>query len=101
MIMITKEQIAHDLTMLYLNNRYGVNIEGHFSILDGDGHGDVVTEKFPSALEIKYKKIGTGEKNLLGFEKKTKIEDGFVIDDILDDLVSEYYQIYNRILTRL
>ena len=99
--MINKEQVAHDLTMVYLNNRYGVNIEGYFSILDGDGHGNVSTEKLPAVSEIKYRKVGTGEKNFLGLEKKTKIEDGLMIDDIIDDLINEYHQVYNRILERL
>ena len=45
--MISKEQIAHDLTIVYLNNRYGIDVGGHISVFDGDGHGDVSTEKFP------------------------------------------------------
>ena len=68
--MISKEQLAHDLTMVYLNNRYGIDVDGHFSSSDGDGSGSVDTTKFPSAFEIKYKKVGTGERGFLGFEKK-------------------------------
>ena len=26
--MMTKEQIAHDLAMVYMHNRYGITIEG-------------------------------------------------------------------------
>lgn len=101
MKMISKEQIAHDLTMVYLNNRYGVNVEGYFSVADGDGSGNIDTKKFPHVTEIKYKKVGTGEKGFLGLEKKVKVEDGYQSDDIIDELVCEYYQTYNRILKRL
>lgn len=99
--MINKEQIAHDLTMVYLNNRYGISVEGHFSVSDGDGFGNIDTQKFPHVSEIKYKKVGTGEKGFLGFEKKIKVEDGHEADDIIDELVREYYQTYNRILRRM
>lgn len=99
--MINKEQIAHDLTMVYLNNRYGIEVDGQISISDGDGFGDVGTKKFPHISEIKYKKMGTGEKGFLGLEKKVKIADGCVADDIIDRLIREYYQTYNRILSRL
>ena len=99
--MINKEQIAHDLTMVYLNNRYGIEVDGHVSISDGDGFGDVGTKRFPHISEIKFKKIGTGEKGFLGIEKKVKIADGCVADDIIDRLIREYYQTYNKILSRL
>ena len=99
--MISKEQIAHDLTMVYLNNRYGIHVKGYFSISDGDGSGNISTDRFPHSTEIKYKKIGTGEKGFLGLEKKVKVEDGYQSDDIIDELVHEYYQIYSRILSKL
>ena len=88
--MISKEQIAHDLTMVYLSNRYGVYVEGDFSVSDGHGSGNVRTMKFPHTSEIKYKKVGTGEKGFLGLEKKIKVEDGYHSDDIIDELISEY-----------
>jgi len=97
MKMISKEQIAHDLTMVYLNNRYGVKVEGYL----GDGSGYIDTKKFPHITEIKYKKVGTGEMGFLGLEKKVKVEDGYQSDDIIDELLCEYYQTYNRILKRL
>lgn len=99
--MISKEQIAHDLTMVYLNNRYGINVEGYFSVSNGSGSGDIDTMKFPCITEIKYKKVGTGEKRFLGLEKKAKVEDGYQADEIIDELICEYYQTYNRILSRL
>lgn len=99
--MINKEQIAHDLTIIYLNNRYGINVKGSLSISEGKGYGDITTEKFPDCSEIRYKKIGTGEKGFLGIEKKKSVEDGYKSDYIIDGLIEEYYQIYSRILGRL
>ena len=65
--------------------------------------GDVVCiiEAMKLMNEIKYKKVGTGEKGFLGLEKKVKVEDGYQSDDLIDELVCEYYQTYNRILKRL
>ena len=49
--MIAKEQIAHDLTMIYLSNRYGANIKGDFSVSDGYGSGEIESEHFPDTQE--------------------------------------------------
>ena len=99
--MISKEQIAHDLTIVYLNNRYGINVEGYISVNDGDGHGDITTKTFPDISEVNYIKVGTGEKGFLGLEKKVKVEDGYKADSIIDDMIKEYYQVFSRILSRL
>ena len=99
--MISKEQIAHDLTIVYLNNRYGINVNGSISVSDGDGSGHVSTSKFPDCSEIKYKKIGTGERGFLGIEKKVKVEDGYKCDSIIESMIEEYYQIFSRILNHL
>lgn len=99
--MISKEQIAHDLTLVYLNNRYGINVDGSFHVSDGDGSGRIDTERFPPAFEINYAKVGTGERGFLGFEKKVWVKDGYAADGIIDEIIQEYYQTYNRILSRL
>ncbi|MBO5786766.1 MAG: hypothetical protein J6R45_05530 [Clostridia bacterium] len=99
--MISREQIAHDLTIVYLNNRYGISVEGDISVHHGDGGGDITTRKFPDASQIKYIKVGTGEKGFLGIEKKVKVEDGYIADGIIDEMIKEYYQVYSRILNRL
>ena len=99
--MVSEEQIAHDLTMVYLNNRYGINVDGMVNVSDGHGYGQIDTERFPSVLEVKYKKVGTGERVFFGFERHSMVEDGYKSDDIIDGLICEYYQTYNRILTRL
>ena len=39
--MTSKEQIAHDLTMIYMKNRYGINVSGNFYINDDfEGNDD-------------------------------------------------------------
>ena len=95
--MISKEQIAHNLTIIYLTNRYGIDVDGSIS----DGRGRVDTSRFPDVSKINYKKVGTGEKGFLGIEKKVKVEDGYKSDRIIDEMIKEYYQLYDRILSRL
>ena len=63
--MLSNEKIAHDLAIVYLSNRYGIDISGGFSLTNGDGSGDIETEHLPATDEIKYKKISTGEKGFL------------------------------------
>lgn len=99
--MISREQIAHDLTIVYLNNRYGIRVEGDISVHHGDGSGNITTRKLPDVSQIKYIKVGTGEKGFLGIEKKVKVEDGYIADGIIDEMIKEYYQVYSRILNRL
>ncbi len=96
--MLTNEKIAHDLTIIYLNNRYGVNITGSFSMSDGSGSGDILTEHLPATDEKKYIKIGTGEKGLFGIEKKRKIEDGYKIDGLFLEILKEYRLAYSHFL---
>ncbi len=99
--MISNEKIAHDLTIIYLNNRYGLNITGDFSVSDGSGMGDIRTKKLPATEEKNYKKIGTGEKGLFGIEKKQKIEDGYKIDGLFLEILKEYRLAYARFLELL
>lgn len=103
--MLSKEQIAHDLSIAYINNRYGVDVTGQFNVSgsDGDisGSGDVNTEHLPDVDEIKRIKIGTGEKGLFGFEKKKWAESGFLIDDIFVNMINDYQKAYSRFLELL
>lgn len=50
--MVSKEQIAHELAMVYMNNKYGINIRGNFHLNDGDGNGNVETDHFPDVSKI-------------------------------------------------
>lgn len=99
--MIAKEQIAHELTMIYMNNRYGIDINGTFSVYtssdsDTSGSGNVHTDRFPSAMKSKYIKVGTGEKGFLGIEKKKTIESGYEVDEIFTAMIDDYYQAYSN-----
>lgn len=101
MASISKEQIAHDLTMVYLSNRYGIDVSGSVSVSEGEGCGSVTTEKFPLASEIKYTWVKTEEKGFLGFKKRVPVEDGYESDDTISNLIAEYYDTYSRILSQL
>ncbi len=94
--MIPKEKIAHDLTMIYMRNRYGVDISGFFSMNDGDGSGEVSTDKLPPVEKLKYKKIGTGEKGLFGIEKKQKIQAGYEVDDLFAEMTETYLKAFSK-----
>ena len=74
--MISKEQIAHDLAIVYMKNRYGINVTGDFYISGASGSGTVKTESFPDASEPEYTKVKTGEKGLFGLERKHKVLSG-------------------------
>lgn len=96
-IMISKEQIAHELTMTYMHNRYGVDVSGSFS----DGTGSIETNCLPSTQKPKNTKVGTGQKGFLGIEKKIKVQDGYVVDGIFSEMVEEYYRAYSKFLKLL
>ena len=91
--MLSKEQIAHDLSMVYINNRYGIDVTGKFYVSGSDsnvsGSGDVKTNHFPDLDEIKKIKVGTGEKGFLGLEKKKWAESGFLMDEIFINMVND------------
>ena len=99
--MISNEQIAHDLSIIYLNNRYGIDVSGDFYIDDGSGSGEIGTEHLPDTKELKYKRVGTGEKGFLGIEKKVNVEDGHVVDDLFFDILKNYRYAYNHFLNLL
>lgn len=99
--MISNEQIAHDLAMVYLSNKYGIDVRGSFHVSDGDGSGDVFTTHMPGTEEKKYKKTGTGEKGFLGIEKKRIVEVGYAVDDLFANMISDYRQAYTHFLNLL
>lgn len=99
--MLTNEKIAHDLTMIYLSNRYGINLTGSFHVDGGEGYGDIVTEHFPDAEAEKMVKVSTGEKGFLGIEKKIKVADGYQTDKLFADIFRNYKVAYSRFLKML
>jgi len=50
--MESKQQIAHELTMIYMNNRYGVTISGDFHVSTGDGSGNVKQTTFQAQRKL-------------------------------------------------
>lgn len=105
--MISKEQIAHDLTMVYLSNRYGVDVRGDFkvdsssndqNITGVNGSGSVETYHIPNVKDPQLIKVGTGEKMFLGFEKKKIVQSGYLVDDIFCNMIGEYYLAYTHFL---
>lgn len=103
--MISKEQIAHDLAISYINNRYGITVKGKFYVSQNDGEisgsGDVDTERFPKVDEPIKVKVNTGEKNFLGLNKKKYIDSGYVIDEIFIKMIDDYKKAYTRFLELL
>jgi hypothetical protein len=104
--MIGKEQIAHDLAMAYVNNRYGAEVSGEFSVNTwGDevsGSGEVETSRLPGVGEILMTKVGTGEKYFFGLIEKTEsVEAGYVVDGIFERMIEDYYAAYSRFLELL
>lgn len=108
--MISREQIAHDLTIVYLNNKYGIDVTGDINIFSNSsedklnsvsGYGSVVTKHLPNLKETKFKKVGTGEIGFLGFEKKKKVPSGYVVDDIFNNMIDDYTLVYAHFLELL
>lgn len=103
--MITNEQIAHDLAIVYLVNRYGPEVDGSLDVTDGDGGGSVDTERFPDVDARKTIRVGTGEHRkvlLWRFEKKTDIEtDEHQVDPIFRGMIRDYHEARSRFLELL
>ena len=111
---IPKEQIAHDLAIAYINNRYGVRVTGEFSISssknlhdvveDVTGGGSVSTEVLPDPDDPVMERVGTGERYIFGRgpEKKKLVPTGrYKIDGVFRDMIDDYRKAYARILKLL
>lgn len=103
--MIPKEQIAHDLAMVYLNNRYGADVVGDFNVYgDRDsvtGNGEVETKRMVDVDEVKYEKYKTGNKKKFGpfkFDEKSWRENGYEVDDIFYSMIIDYKKAYEKFL---
>ena len=105
MSMIGIEQVAHDLAMVYINNRYGAQVTGEFQVgstFDGDisGSGEVHTERLPDVDSERMVSIGTGEKYFFGrFEKTRSVSSGeYLVDGVFREMINDYYDAYARLL---
>ena len=54
------------------------------------------TERFPNASKPQYRKVGTGEKGFLGFEKKQKVQSGNKVDNLFLEMTENYYVAYSH-----
>lgn len=101
--MISKDQIAHDLTIVYLNNRYGINVSGSFDVSSDSqndtvsnvyGSGNVTTDRFPDINETVT--VGTGEKTWLIFEKTKQISaKDYLIGGAFRQMIQDYYTVFS------
>ena len=104
--MISKEQVAHGLAMAYVNNRYGAEVSGEFSVDTlGDnvsGSGTVETSRLPKADAIRTIEVGTGEKYFFGLlEKKESVEAGYAVDSVFQAMIEDYCAAFARFLELL
>jgi hypothetical protein len=112
---IPKEQVAHDLAIAYINNKYGAEVTGTFSVTsstdyesntvrDVAGEGTVVTEFLPDLDTPETVRVGTGERHLFGIgPEKTRLEPTgrYEVDAHLMSMIRDYYRAYERILELL
>jgi hypothetical protein len=95
--LMDREKIAHDLAIVYLRNRYGIDINGSID----DSSGSIGTDHLPSTTEAKYVKVGTGEKGLFGIERKQQIQAGYAIGGVFENIVKDYRCAYERFYSLL
>jgi hypothetical protein len=103
---ISQEQLAHDLAIAYVNNRYGAEVKGELSVdtSDGDvtGWGTVETKRLPDTAEIRRIRVPTGEKHFFGLLGKTEsIESGYEVDEVFKQMIEDYRKAYSRFLELL
>lgn len=108
-----REQIAHDLAIAYINNRYGVEVTGELSISsytndddvvkDVSGEGAVETQKHPGLHDQEMMRVGTGQRYFgVGPERTKLVPTGrYEVDAILVSMIAEYRAAYWRILELL
>ena len=95
--MVSNEQIAHELTMLYLYNRYGAWVTGDFS----RGYGSINNVRFPSVIDPNNVSIRRGKKGFLGTVSKEEMSSDEVARENFEEIVAEYRQAYNIFLELL
>lgn len=103
--MIDPEQVAHDLAMVYVHNRYGAEVTGSFEVNnygdDVSGSGKVQTERLPHVDSTYMTKVSTGEKRFFGLiDRKELVDTGeYEVDDVFREMIRDYRAAYSRILT--
>lgn len=97
---MTPEQLAHDLAIVYLNNRYGPEVSGSFSVTDyGEhvsGEGSVDTERLAAVDDVRIERVATGERRFGIFAKTEPVERGFEVDPTFLAIIEDYFRARNR-----
>ena len=102
--MISSEQIAHDLAMVYVHNRYGAEVTGSLEVHDyGDGvsgSGEVKTERLPRVDSTYKRSVPTGERRFFGLMNKKELVDTgeYRVDEVFLEMIADYRAAYSRIL---
>lgn len=104
--MPSNEQIAHDLAMTYVNNRYGAEVSGQFSVDTWNdkvsGSGTVETSRLPAVDAIQVLRVGTGERYFFGLrERMESVDGGYAVDGIFEGMIKDYRASYARFLELL
>lgn len=108
----SKEQIAHDLAIIYVTNRHAIDVSGSFHVdsfagseggIDSiSGGGDVETTTLPDIDERKTVRVPDGKKRFGLFQPTKEVETSeFVIDDTLRAMISDYRAAHARLLELL
>lgn len=104
------DQVAHDLAIAYINNRYGVTVTGTFSVdsttnydtgtvSNVTGQGGVETQRMPGPFEPQLVKVGTGERHLFGLgPEKTRLQEtgAYQVDETFRRMIRDYQAAYDR-----
>jgi hypothetical protein len=101
--------------MVYLNNLYGIEVTGEFSVTsfedshrgwvtDVMGSGSVDTARMPDLDAPEVVHVGTGKRRMFGLgpERTQPVATGrFEVDDVFRQLIRDYGMAYARILRLL
>jgi hypothetical protein len=106
---MNQDQIAHDLAMAYIHNRYAAEVSGQFQISsstnyagavdDVTGSGTVETMRLPDVLEPETRRVKTGERHFFGRgpAKRADVPTGqYVVDRIFRQMIEDYFNAYER-----
>ena len=97
--MASNEHIAHELTMLYLYNRYGAWVSGRFS----NGNGSIDNVRFPSVIDTEEvtSNVKKGIKEFLGIGNVDERSSEEVARENFGEIIAEYRQAYKLFLEML
>jgi len=101
---VSLEVLAHDLAIVYLNNRYGPDVSGDLDVSSiGDSssfEASVSTDRLPDVQARVTSRVPTGEKMFFGLmDRKKTVETGeFQVDETFNRMIDDYAEAYGRFL---